>query len=69
MKMTDDNKETWMKEHTKLVNKIYELCKRIDNISRFFFYGALLGLLLGAMIAFNIFIILYIKGIIQKWIP
>jgi len=54
-------------EHIKLIERIYHLCRNIDLLLKIITYGTLLGILFGGLIAFNIFLLLYSKGMIQQW--
>lgn len=80
MKMTNNqqefNNEQLLEAHNKLVKRIYELCTKIESQTNIILRqntliisGAILGILFGGLMAFNLFVILYLKGIIQGWFP
>lgn len=69
-----NHNEQLLLAHNTLMKSIYELFEKLkkqNNIiityHKLLIGGALLGILVGAMFAFNLFLIFYMKGYIQRW--
>ena len=65
--MSDENKEIWMQEHTKMVGKIHKLCDNTNLLIKGFIGFIFLGIVIGVIFGFNLFVFLYLKGVIQRW--
>ncbi len=54
-------------EHIRLIKRIYKLSDNTNNLMKWFIAFVFMGIIIGFLLAFNLFVILYLKGIIPRW--